>query len=90
VASLGDFLSAAIGPLVKRGLSALGVGVVTYVGVDLAVSSLLEQARSAYQGLPSDVAGYLSYGGVPTAFAIICGGLTARVTILSLKKLASL
>ena len=86
----GGFLALAIGPLAKRALSALGVGVVTFTGVNLAVSGLLEGARDSWAGMPADVAAYLAFGGFNTALSIICGGITARVTMIALKRFALL
>lgn len=85
MSTIGAFLTAAAGPLAKRVMTALGVGVVTYVGLDLAVGGLLAAARDSFNGMPADVMAYLAYARVPTAFAIVAGGITARLTLHSLK-----
>jgi hypothetical protein len=88
--SLGAFLSAAAGPLVKRALGALGIGVVSYVGVEVAVDTMLGAARSAWQGMPADIAAYMAYCGANQALGIIAGAIVARVALSSLKRLALL
>jgi len=90
VGTLGAFLTAVSGPLAKRVLAALGFGVVSYVGLDVAVSSALSAAQASWAGMPSDVAAYVAYGGGGTALSIICGGITGRVAFMSLKRLSLL
>lgn len=86
---MGAWLMALIGPLGKQLLVALGIGVVTYAGVDIAVSSMLANARAAWAGGPGGAAAQLiAMAGVNTALGIIAGGITGRVTMLALKKFA--
>ena len=40
MATMGAFFQAAVGPIVKRGLQAVGVGVVSFVGVEAALQGL--------------------------------------------------
>lgn len=87
MSTLGAFFTAAAGPLAKRVLSALGIGVVSFVGVDVAVSGMLDAARSSWAGLPGDVAAYVAYAGGNHAMAIIAGAITARVALMSFKRL---
>lgn len=85
----GAFLMAIVGPLARQVLISLGFAMVTYVGVDTAVNSILDSARAAWSsGLAGDVAQLVAMAGVNTALSIIAGGLVARVTMLTLKKLA--
>lgn len=83
--SLGAFLTAAAGPLAKRVVTALGFGVVTLVGADVAIGGLIASARDAYTGLPADVLAYCAYGGLGTALSIIAGAFTTRIALLALK-----
>ena len=77
-----------VGPIARRVLIALGVGVVTYAGVDLAVGSLLSQAKAAWgSGLTGSVAQLVAMAGINTALGIICGGIVGRVTMLTLKRM---
>lgn len=75
------------GPLAKQALVALGFGVVVFVGVDAAVSTALATARSQWAGGGSVIAAYMAMAGVNTALGIIAGGVTARVSMMMLKRL---
>jgi Protein of unknown function (DUF2523) len=83
-----SFLMGLATPIARRVVIALGLGVVTYTGVDLAVSGLLSQAKSAWSGgLTGSVAQLVAMAGVNTALGIICGGIVGRVTMLTLKRM---
>lgn len=90
IPTLGAFLSAIAGPLAKRVLTALGIGVVSFIGVSLSLDVLLTQAKTAWSGMSADVAVYMAMCGANTAMSIIAGALTARVGLASLKKLTLL
>jgi len=84
---VGAFLVALAGPLARKVLLSLGIGVVTMVGVDQALGAMLGAARAAWAGVPGDVAGLLNLAGCGTAMAMISGAITARVALIPLKKL---
>jgi hypothetical protein len=86
----GTFLASLAGPIVRRMLISLGVGVASYAALSAALNSALSHAQSSYSGLPADVLGLLGLAGVPDALAIICGGLVARASLLAVKRLAVL
>ncbi|MCA8094473.1 MULTISPECIES: DUF2523 family protein [Burkholderia cepacia complex] len=79
--SWASFLLSAIGPLVVRGLLAIGVGVVTVQGVDLALSQLMSWITSAVGGIPADLVQVLAIGGVFQGLGYVCGAFAARVTL---------
>jgi len=83
-------LVALTGPIARQVLVSLGIGLVTYAGVDLAVSSMLGQAKAAWNAGPGSSAAaaaqLIAMAGGNTALGIIAGGITARVTMLVLKK----
>lgn len=84
----GSFLLALAGPLAKQVLIALGLSIVTYVGVDLAVSNVLAQARANWSGaLVGDAAQLIAMAGVNTALSIIAGGIVGRISMMALKRL---
>ena len=87
---LGGFLFAFVGPLAKKILASLGIGLVSFIGVQAAVGALLEQARAAWSGMGSEVASYLGLAGAHTALSVIAGAIVARVALMTLKKLAVL
>lgn len=86
--AIGAFLTAAIGPLAKRAAAALGFGVVSYVGVDLALGQLLGTARDAWAGsLGADVAAYVAMAGLNTGLSILAGALAGRVALIATKRM---
>ena len=78
--NLWGFLSAAAVPLVLRVLAGLGIGVLTYTGVDTGLNALISQAQQSWGGLPGDVLGLASVAGIPSCLGIVMGAMTARVT----------
>jgi hypothetical protein len=86
MSTLGALLTAAAGPLAKRVMTALGFGVVSFVGVDLAVSGLLSQAQAAWGGMSGDVAAYVALSGANTGLSILAGAIVGRVALTSLKR----
>lgn len=85
MSTIAAMLQAASGPLVKHALTALGVGIVSYVGVEIALDSMLDLARNAWSGFSGDLAAYLQFAGVNHAMAILAGAMTARLALSSLK-----
>lgn len=84
---LAAFLASLVGPLVKRGLVALGFSFVTYVGVDAALNAALANAKTSLAGLPADALAIIAMSGLTTALGITTGALVARLSLLQLKRL---
>lgn len=84
---LAGFLMALIGPLARQALISLGIGLITFVGVDTAVSSALGAAKGYMGQVAGDYAAILARGGLFTAMSIIAGGIIARVSMLVLKRM---
>lgn len=83
-----DLLMALAGPLARQVMISLGLAVVTFTGVDFALSALLDAARSAWAGsLSADVAAYVAMTGTNTGLGMIAGAMTARVAMLATKSL---
>lgn len=83
---IGSWLVALAGPIARRVLLSLGLGVVTYVGLDVALSAALSSAKASLGALPADIAALLAIAGVNTAASILAGALTARVAMIALKR----
>ncbi len=77
--AIAVWLAALIPSFVGRVLAALGMGVVSYVGLDLAWTQLHTLIVSNFQGLPSAAIGLMSLAGVGDALGIMFGAITARV-----------
>jgi hypothetical protein len=92
--AFGGMLLSIIGPLVGRVLLALGLGYVTYKGVDVSTAFLMDQVKSNMGALPSTVVNFLAYCWVDKAIGMIAStwaacmafsGLTGAITKLRMK-----
>lgn len=73
------------GSIVGQVLVSLGIGVITYVGVDQSLSFAKTQALSAMQGMGADVVALLSYMKVGVCINIITSAILMRMTGQGLK-----
>lgn len=87
---LGVFFSESSGPIAKRVLAALGMGIVSSVGVLEALSAVIASAQSHYSGIGADILGLAGLAGIGNCFGIITGAIVFRLTINSFSKLAIL
>lgn len=83
--NLAPLLVGISGPIARTVLKALGLGVVSYVGIDAAFNQLLGLAKSHYAGIPAEVVQLLDYGGIGSALSIISGACVARLALIPLK-----
>lgn len=90
MAGWGTWLLAMAAPVAKKVAVSLGIGVVTYVGMDAALSAALGAAKTAWGGMGADVAAFVAMAGVNTAASILAGALTARVALEAVKRFAPL
>jgi len=82
----GSWLMALAGPLVWKALASLGMAIFVFVGVEAMTQQLIGHAQTAWAGLPGTVAQLMGLAGINTAFSIVAGGITARVSMLMLKR----
>lgn len=82
-ALLGGLVSAA-GSLVGRVLIALGVGFVTYQGLDVTLTFIKTQTLTAMNSLPVEVLQIASTLQVGTAVNILASAYVAKMTIAGL------
>lgn len=83
---MGAFLMALAGPLARQVLVSLGIGLITFVGLDAAVTAALGAAKSNLGMMPATVAALLARGGIFTAFSILAGGIVAGVSMTVLSR----
>jgi hypothetical protein len=79
--TLATWLLALVQPLIVQGLIALGVGVLTVSGLDLAVNQAVSWMNSAVGGLPANLASMLALGGIFKGLSYIVGAFAARVSM---------
>lgn len=87
-AGWGTFFAGIAGPVAKKVLTALGIGVVTMVGVDTAIQSALNSAKVAFGGMTGVVADIVAISGFFSAVSIMAGGLVAAGSLMVVKKLS--
>lgn len=90
-ATFAALLTALASPIARQVMISLGLGVITFAGVDVAVNSILGQAKTAWAGsFTGDVAQLLAMAGANTALSIIAGAIIARVSMMVLKRIGVL
>lgn len=80
------FLMGLVGPLARQILVSLGIGLVTFVGMDVAIGAALSAAKSSLGALPSAITAVMAMCGFFTAFSIIAGAIVARVSLVTLQR----
>jgi hypothetical protein len=81
LAGLGGVLINSARHMAMQVLIAVGVSVVTYQGMDTAITWAKSQAIASIMGLPPDYANLLSYLGVGRAINIIFSAMVMRMTL---------
>lgn len=87
MASLWVFLLAAAWPLAKRILMSLGVGILTYASLGLIFTQVSNAVVANWGAMSTSVIQVLSLAGIPDSVGIILGALSARVALVSIKRL---
>jgi len=79
--ALGGLLLQLCASMVGRVLLALSLGFVTYTGFDFVVTSLLNQIKNAFAGMPADVVNFLAWCWVDKAIGMMFSAYTAAIAI---------
>lgn len=87
MASLAAVLTKVSGPVVKKALSSLGMGVVSYAAINAALQAVISSATGAYNSMAGDAANLLNMAGFGTAFGIILGAMISKLTYAQLNKI---
>lgn len=85
IPALMGALAGAMVSLVGRAVLALGIGFVTYQGIDLAIGSLKANVISGFSGLSADMVGLIAWLYLDKALTII---FSAVATALAMRMLA--
>jgi len=78
------WLASSAGAIAKRVLIALGIGTITYTGVDVAFNAMKDLVISNYSGFIGAGAQIASLAGIHEAIGILLAALAARVGLLVL------
>lgn len=83
-----DWLMLVVGPLAKRVLIALGIGVVSYSGLALVADQIKDEVLSSLSGLSGAGYSVIAMTGFFEAVGILLGALSARVALMVVDRLA--
>jgi hypothetical protein len=83
---LGGFLAAAIGGMVARVFSAIGLGLVAYTGVTYMINQATTLLHSQVGGLPSDIAQLLGLAGFDVYLSLVVSARFGVITFLAAHK----
>lgn len=78
------------GPVVKRALSALGIGAISYGAIQVAFNQLQTTLLGLYGAFGGDFVWILDRAGISAAMGIILGAMSAKVGLMALSRLGKL
>lgn len=85
---MGKWLVGLAWPAISRILTSLGLGTVTFVGMDAMLQSAISSSQSSMAGLSPEILAIMSISGFITAMGILAGALTASLMLVALKRFA--
>lgn len=86
--ALTTWLGAIAWPLISRVLVSIGIGTITYTGVNLALTTVLDKVNLAKDSITGPLAELLALAGFFDAITIVCGGLVAGLSMMVMQKMA--
>ena len=84
--TLISWLLAAIGPLVRKALLTLGIGALSYAGVQGIINQLFSAVQLSWGAVGGVTQNVLTMAGVPEAVGIILGAYSAKASFIVLSK----
>lgn len=81
--TIAAWLIGLVGPLVARGIIALGFTAVTLTGVTVSANLLVSTAQSNWSSMPVAVLQLASLSGIPEALGVILGAYVARMMMFA-------
>lgn len=88
IAALFSMLSTAVLPLVTKVLTGLGLGAVSYIGVNFVIDSARAELMSNMAGIPVDIAQILGLYKFDVAINIILAAVTTRLVLSGVSKVS--
>lgn len=88
IAALLGGLRYAAGSIAVQVLLGIGVGVVTYTGLDISLTYLKGQAIAQFSALPAELIGLLSFMKVGVFINIVTSAMVARLTMTGVRNAA--
>ena len=87
---LGGFLEAAIAPLARRVLAALGLGIISYAVVTTILAAVILAAKAHYNSIPAMALSIAGLGGVGEGLGIVVGAVVFRAALTHMSKIGKL
>jgi hypothetical protein len=87
MAGIGSFFVSLAGPVIRKVMLSLGLGVASYAALTAAVTAALDAAKASLAGFTGDALSIIQLTGIFTAMSIIAGAIVARVGLVALKKI---
>ncbi len=83
---LFSMLSAVVGPLVKSVLRLLGIGLITYTGINLVINEAKDAIVGKFGSLPPEIGALLGLAQVDVAINIYFAAIVTRMLINGLSQ----
>jgi hypothetical protein len=87
MANVSSLLTSLAGPIAKKALAALGMGVLSYAAVQAAFAGVQAALLASYGQISADIVGPLNMAGFGQAIGIVLGAMSARFSLLAVKKI---
>jgi hypothetical protein len=85
--NFGAFLIALAGPVARRVLLSLGLGVISYAGLALVAAEVKDYVIASYGGLSGSVLDLLNLIGFGQATGVILGAIIARAAFAAVSRI---
>jgi hypothetical protein len=90
IAWIGTLFLSIAGSLVSKVLVSLGIGYITYTGVDLSIGWAKAQFLSNLSGVPAAAVGIASVMKVGVCVSMLLSAITARATLMGMSAAGSI
>lgn len=87
MSTIGAFLTAAAGPLAKRVLQALGIGIISYAGLAVAMNAVVDAVKSSWGGIVGPTLDIIQLAGFQHALGIVLGAMLAKLSFMVTERL---
>lgn len=68
-------------PIISKIIGALGIGFVTFTGINLLIGKFEQSILTSISGVPADLYAIISISGIGSAFSIILSAFAMRATL---------
>lgn len=85
--SFGAFLLSLAGPIARKVLASLGLGIVSYAGLTLVANQVRDAVVNSYGQISGSVLDILNLLGAGQAIGIVLGGIIARAAFAAISRI---